>query len=301
MRVPLSDKFDSIAIDKPDNNGGVFLGIVFVPSRVVVRGIQNVFAIANVFLVANRVAVFRDFRERMLASFGVMTKHGPMKLLAAVFAMTFLLVACDGAASMPTDGSLTDVFLVDVRGLDTRTADDGARLETSTPSDVSSADVFANDALREDVAMADAHTHDATDAPATPDAQLNDTSTADANPSSALGPVQCRVSADCGSGLTCATEVPGGVCNGCSVSCPSGTTCDGGTCRRDCRHNGDCNIGMYCTQGSRQCAARTCGASSACPSPYLCDLSRARCERPSCVNGNCPSPLVCVNAMCVEP
>lgn len=135
------------------------------------------------------------------------------------------------------------------------------------------------------------------DAAGAPDANADvDAST------SGLGPVDCRVEADCPGLSSCNLDAPGGVCLGCGTDddCPAGTSCGQvGACVRDCIDDGDCSAGKRCT-ASGLCAIRSCGPSQDCPAPYVC--GGTLCARPACDGGTCPAPLVCgTDDVCVEP
>ncbi len=130
---------------------------------------------------------------------------------------------------------------------------------------------------------------------------------ADAGASSdgGLGPVQCRVDADCGGARTCERSAPGGICQGCTNvnQCPSGNfdSCFMGSCVRACAGPADCSAGMRCLTGTGRCALSPCdGGAASCPAPYACGTN-GFCSRPACDAGTCPSPLVCDTGRCVEP
>lgn len=140
-----------------------------------------------------------------------------------------------------------------------------------------------------------------TDGPAGSDA-ATDASTPD-GPLANLGPVDCRVEADCPGLSSCNVPAPGGVCNGCGSDndCPTGTSCGQvGACVRDCQDDGDCSAGKRCLTGTGVCAIRQCNVDP-CPAPYVCVGNL--CQRPACGSGgSCPAPMTCgVNNVCVEP
>lgn len=181
-----------------------------------------------------------------------------------LIAVATTLVACGG-----DDGGTT----VDAPTADAPASDDGS------PGDAP---------LTDGPAIADA----ATDASA-PDGPLTN-----------LGPVDCRVEADCPGLSSCNVSAPGGVCNGCGSDndCPTGTSCGQvGACVRDCVNDGDCSAGKRCLTGSGVCAIRQCSAQSPCPAPYVC--VGTLCQRPPCGSGgSCPAPMTCgATNICVEP
>lgn len=195
--------------------------------------------------------------------------------------------------------------------------DGGAPGDASAGRDSSALPLDANDTMSDAEMLPDAEV--LVDAEQPIDAALLDADFTDANTSDedaglamtdagtpsdpVLGPVQCRVNADCdGPAASCQRNAPGGVCSGCAEgTCPSGTECsDFGSCIRSCETDADCNLGMECLR-SGLCGIRACSASEPCPSPYVCGAI-GRCARPSCDRDSpCPAPLDCVNRVCVEP
>ncbi len=128
--------------------------------------------------------------------------------------------------------------------------------------------------------------------------------TPDAN--TAFEPVDCRGDDECTGDLRCSTEVPGGVCAGCSEDeqCGDGLRCRFGTCERLCEDDSDCSPGRSCTFGGR-CGQLSCNQNNPCPAPYECvgNFNR-RCERPACNdNGSCAEGFVCNTSeqLCMEP
>jgi hypothetical protein len=119
-----------------------------------------------------------------------------------------------------------------------------------------------------------------------------------------LGPVDCRVEADCPGLSSCTVTAPGGVCNGCGTDndCPTGTTCgEFGACVRDCTTDAQCSAGKECRPSSGLCAIRQCSVQP-CPYPYVCNGIN-QCARPACgTGGTCPTPMTCGSGnICVEP
>ncbi len=96
---------------------------------------------------------------------------------------------------------------------------------------------------------------------------------------------QCLNNAECGTGMNCSPTLPSGVCSGCSVNsdCPTGSTCLGGYCLRNCSLHTDCNDGMICkaTGNNSFCGFKNCAASSECGTGYVCSAS-GQCKRKDC-------------------
>jgi hypothetical protein len=142
---------------------------------------------------------------------------------------------------------------------------------------------------------------DAGDAPSISDAAVVPP---DAN--TAYEPVDCRGDDDCTGAMTCAIEVPGGVCTGCSedAECGDGLRCRFGTCSRQCEDDTDCSPGRECNFPGR-CGQRSCNGNNPCPAPFECVGSfNGRCERPACAtDGSCPEGFSCLvsEQLCMEP
>ena len=88
-------------------------------------------------------------------------------------------------------------------------------------------------------------------------------------------------------------------CNGITddgATCPTGQTCDRGTCTRRCSGEFPCGGGLTCEDGrcvDNACVGVTC--------PDVTQVCRGgRCVNP-CDNVICPSPYVCSGGVCLDP
>jgi hypothetical protein len=140
------------------------------------------------------------------------------------------------------------------------------------------------------------------------------TTSSSSSSSGALGPGDCRTSADCDpNGGTCyspGAPTPCGICYEPPVPCMNDTecamqdptticnppqcSCGGSECMPGCMSDGDCKAWEYCSPGHR-CLPDTCSSNADCPTNFEC--ATMACARKSCTSdADCNG--LCVNSEC---
>ncbi len=118
----------------------------------------------------------------------------------------------------------------------------------------------------------------------------------------------CSGTVDQGGNALCASGL---VCNGvrgceqctATVACPSGQTCQNGSCvqtpNTGCSSDANCSNGQICVNSV--CAVAQCSAQLACPSGETCQSGRCVPQSGCSSDANCSNGQICVQNACVAP